>query len=499
MTGVMKKLFYGESLRLLFLVLLSAAVRVYFLFAYDSMPGDAAGHVERAWHILTDPSLKSNFEGSSSVLYKYALASFIFFWRDLFYAPKVFTLIFGIFLILPYYGTLKTLFNKRVAFFASLVLVFYPLHIFQSSVTTSDAVYYFFLFSSFHYFFRFQAGQERVLVLWLAAALFNIAALLRFESWMFIPVLSVLLWQKGKRIVLLFLILALILPLADMALNHIYCDDFLYTFHVAGKTIHASIAAGKVPYDPRFWSWLFLLMKSSGPALVIGGLLGMALAMFLRQRMQLAIFFMLLFLMFSMSSYMARMWHHDRYSIPLALLLIPYAWFLVDRALFVPGKWKKIFFVCFLAFPVMDFWPMLCRPAEAIPLMVSSTPHEIKEISAWLKNNVRPDETLVIDPDPYNLYSGKILIHSGILSTRSLLIVSPLLEQTTFPRRQDFLRYIRRHRTKYLFLNSKGYLPKILGFDPGNKKVNLDEVSFEVVFERNMGDFGKYLIYSMSY
>ncbi len=492
------KWFNSDKGHLFSLVVLAAAFRLYFLFRYDNMPGEAAGYVVRALQLMENPDFVRNFD-ASSMLYKMAIALVMFFWRDPVFAPRFFTLIFGVLLILPYYGTIRTLFDKRIAFFSGLALALYPLHVVQSSIPASDAVYYFFLFSSFYYFFMFRERPGRVSLLLIAAGLFNVAALLRFECWLFIPVMSLLLWKKGIRFVLLFFACAVILPLASLAVNQMIRHDFLYSLNTASQSIRTSILALKVPYDPRLWSWFFLLLKSSGPSLAIGGVLGIALAVFQRQKHWLAIFFLVLFSVFTVNAYLLRMWHNERYSIPLALLLIPYAWFLVDRFLALCGARKKIFFPLFLIVLIADFGCIAHRPALTMGHMLNVTPPQVRHLAGWLEKNVRPGEGAIIDDDPYSVYTNNIVIHSKIPLKQYLILMEPTIEKGYFEHKEDFETFLAVHRTKYLLLNSKSYLQRILRFDLSKKKFDLDGASFEVAFEQDMGPFGSYFIYTVFY
>ncbi|MBU9888732.1 MAG: glycosyltransferase family 39 protein, partial [Candidatus Omnitrophica bacterium] len=263
--------FFQDKSLLVLLLLMAAAVRIFFLLRFENMPGDALGNVERALSILENPSLSMGYDGNSSTLYKYALASVLYFWRDPLLAPRVFTAFFGILLILPYYGTLKVLFGRAVAFFSSVVLAFYPSHVVQSGVTVPAAVYYFFLFGCFYYFFSYRAGQKGGWALGAAALLFNIASLLRFESWLFIPVFSLLLWPRGRRAAFFFLMLSVAAPCTTLYFNHISQQDFLYSFNAASRTMHAEIMSGRVPYNPSPWSWLAVLWRDLGGSLVTGG------------------------------------------------------------------------------------------------------------------------------------------------------------------------------------------------------------------------------------
>ena len=114
-----RKWFDSDKILLSLLIFLSAAVRIFFLIKFDNIPGDAAGHVERALRILENPGLLY-FDGNCSTFYLYAIASFMWFWHDPILAPRVFTALFGIFLVVPYYGTLKILFDRTIAFFSTL-------------------------------------------------------------------------------------------------------------------------------------------------------------------------------------------------------------------------------------------------------------------------------------------------------------------------------------------------------------------------------------------
>jgi len=491
-----RKWFDREKPLLVLLVLMAAAIRILFLLRFDNMPGDATGTVERALHILENPSLMLNYNGNSSTFYKYMIASFMVFWRDPILAPRFFTALFGIFLVIPYYGTLKEVFDRTIAFLSTLVLVFYPLHVVQSSVAASDAVFYFFLFCSLYYFFRFRNGQGSRTALWASALWFNGAALLRFESWIFIPIFFLFLWPKGKRDAFSFLALSVAAPCLCFLLNGMIHHDILYTFSAASKTASVEIKGGRVPYDPSFWSWVGVLWWSSGPSVVIGGFAGVVLAFLTRQKRALAVFFLVLFLSFTINTYVARMWHHQRYSILLALLLIPYAWFLVDRVLDFFKIKGKIFFALFLLFPAINFWQM---PFMAMGSTLCFTPPAVKNIGLWLKHNVQPDETLIIDADLSNAYPANILLRSGIPPGRCLLLWRPTFEKARFRTQASFEGYLWNWRPKYLVLNSEGQLLTMLNWDPARRKFSSGNISFEIVREEDLPSLGKYLIYKVSY
>ena len=491
------KWFDNEKLLLSLLIILSAAVRIFFLLNYENMPGNATESVVRALGIIENPKFTLNFNGNYSILFNYAIASFMFFWRDPFLAPRVFTSIFGVLLVLPYYGTLKILFDRRIAFFSSLVLVFCPLHIVQSGTATGEAVFYFFLFASFYYFFKFRNDQGRKSALWLSVFLFNIASLMRFESWLFIPLFFFLLWPKGKGTAFQFLILSMVFPCIWLLLNQVIYQDFLLTFKNAAMTARREIEAGTVTYDPGVFSWLVVLWRSSGPSLVVGGLLGVFFAFLSRKKFELALFFLALLSAFTINSCAARMWHAERYSIVLVLLLIPYAWFFVDKTLTFLGDRKELFFLFFLIFPAVDTWQIVRKPNSTMPYMFSLMTEDINNVARWLKNNVRQDETLIIGADRFDVFPSYIMLRGGIASLGRCWTVWNAVP--SIKNKEEFEQAIRWRRMKYLVLNSESDLQKVLNFKLDRKNQRLGDALFEAVFEQNVPGFGKYIIYRISY
>ena len=489
--------FKNEKIGIFLLIVLAAAVRIFFLLHYENMPGNATDSVVRALRILEDPSLLLNFDANRSMLFNYAIASFMFFWHDPILAPRVFALIFGVFLVLPYYGALKILFNRRIAFLSSLVLVFCPLLVVQSGMATADTTYFFFLFAAFYYLFSYKIVEKRLSALLLSVLSFNIASLLRFECWIFIPVFFMLLWPKGKRMAILFLILSLVFPCVWLLLSKIKHHEFLVTFQTAAMTSRKEIAAGTVLYDPRVFSWLVVLWRSSGASLLIGGLSGIVLAFLMRQKRQLSVFFLVLLLAFTINSCAARMWHAVRYCIVLVLLLIPYAWFFVDKALTFLGDRKTLFLLCFLIFPAVDAWQIARKPDSTMPHAVSLM-HNVTRVAQWLKTNVRQNETLIFGADRCDVHPNYIILRAGIIPLSRCMTVWTN-EESYLKNKKTFEQYIWDQRTSYLVLNSESYLQKMLSLDLSKKRQDLDGAVFEAVFEENVPGWGRYIIYRISY
>ncbi|MBU9888731.1 MAG: glycosyltransferase family 39 protein [Candidatus Omnitrophica bacterium] len=486
----------GEADGLWLLLVFAAAVRLFFLLNYENMPGNATDSVVRAFDIIANPSLMLNFDGNRSTLFNYALALFLYFWRDSVVAPRVFTLIFGSLLVFPYYGTLKRLFDARIAFLSTVVLVFCPLHVVQSATATVDVVYHFFLFTSFYYFFEYRDDQGRAPAFWLAAVLFNVTTLLRFESWVFIPIFFLLLWPRNQKGAIRFLLISLVFPCGWLLLNKILYYDYFLTFKKAAMTSGTEIAGGTVPYDPSVYSWVRVLWRSSGASLVAAGFLGMIGSFLTRKKFEIGLFFLILLTGFTVQSCSGRMWHTERYSIILTLLIIPYAWFFADRVL----AWLKIrrtaVFLGLLILPLGEAWYISQRPIATIPHVFSLMTEDVFSLAQWLKKNVRKEETVIIGADRFDVYPSYLMLRGGILPSSRCLVVWNTVPP--FKNKEGVEQFIKTQRTAYLVLNSEGYLQKVLNFDLEKETVDSGGIRFTVMFQRDVPTFGRYVIYKIS-
>jgi hypothetical protein len=217
----------------------------------------------------------------------------------------------------------------------------------------------------------------------------------------------------------------------------------------------------------------------------------------MRQKRQLSVFFLVLLLAFTINSCAARMWHAVRYCIVLVLLLIPYAWFFVDKALTFLGDRKTLFLLCFLIFPAVDAWQIARKPDSTMPHAVSLM-HDVTRVAQWLKTNVRQNETLIFGADRCDVHPNYIILRAGIIPLSRCMTVWTN-EESYLKNKKTFEQYIWDQRTNYLVLNSESYLQKMLNLDLSKKRQNLGDAVFEAAFEENVPGCGRYIIYRISY
>ena len=131
--------------------------------------------------------------------------------------------------------------------------------------------------------------------------------------------------------------------------------------------------------------------------------------------------------------------------------------------------------------------------------MMAITPPGVINVSAWLKNHVRADETLIVSNDPSDAFQTNIMLRGGVTHEMCLLTLRLLSRKKDFENKKTFEQYIWKHRTDYLVLNSESYLQKMLSLDLSKKRQDLDGAVFEAAFEENVPGRGRYIIYRISY
>lgn len=488
------------TLSVITLVVLACIVRVLAVFNLDNKPGDAVDHVETALRILENPRLFANFDANSSVVYNYLLALSLYLWNQPLLSPRIVTVIFGIGIMIPFYFLVRMLFNERIAFCSGLLLAFYPLHVFQSGYTTSDAVYQFFLISSLYYLFKFKQDKEKLTAFFASALLLNVAVVLRFESWIFIPVLSFFLYSVGKKYSLIFFSLSMVLPCVWLLLCYHATGDMFYSFTMPVKTMRAEILLRHPEHQKEILRWLKVLSWNIGYPVVISGMLGVIYAFIRKKAASLAVLFLLLLSIYTVNSMLCRMWYNERYTIILGILLLPYSLLFVEKiASFL--KAKPIFmFLPFIALSFSDFNKIYRKPVFYMPNIVTTRlPQEISDIGIWLKNNTSSQDKIIISSDSYDLYIPDIVIRSSIPPGRFFEVYTPLVEPISRSK-ESIMRYIYSEKPRYLVLYSSGYLREVLDFEMSQDRVNRFGLTFVLVYSRHITlDSGIYNIYEIIY
>jgi len=488
------------TLSIILLVVLACIVRVFVILNYDNKPGDAVQHIETALRIIENPGLFTNFDANSSVVYNYLLALSLYIWNQPLLSPRLATVIFGIGVMIPFYFLVRMLFNERIAFYSGLLLVFYPLHVLQSGYTTSDVVYQFFLISSLYYLFKFKQDKEKLITLFVSALLLNISSVLRFESWIFIPVLSLFLYSDGKKYSLMFFFLSLMLPCVWLLLCYHVTKDMFFSFIMPAKTMRAEILLRYSENQNDILRWLKVLSWNIGYPVVISGMFGVIYAFIRKKAVSLAVLFLLLLFSYTLNSMLGRMWHNERYTIVLGILLLPYSLLFIEKiASFLETK-PVFVFLPFIVLSFVDFNKVCRKPVFYMPNIVTTKlPQEISDIGIWLRENTLSQDKIIIGSDGFNIFIPDIVIRSGIPPRRFFEVYTPLVDLISRSK-ESIIRYINSEKPRYLVLYSAGYLREVLDFDMNQEKVNRFGLTFQLVYSRYIAlGNGTYNIYEILY
>jgi len=182
--------------RVMFLVL-AFGVRLIFLFIAPNNGTDACARLMIARALMKNP-----FRLPSAVwlpLHFWLLSLSLWVW-DSEWSARFLTLLLGAGTILPYWGVVRRSFDRRVAYYSTLMFALFGFHIGYSVTTSSEAPTVFFLASGVYAWVRLREDEGWR---WLIAGggALSAASLCRYEAWVYVPILSVFLldFSQGLR------------------------------------------------------------------------------------------------------------------------------------------------------------------------------------------------------------------------------------------------------------------------------------------------------------
>jgi hypothetical protein len=230
----MKKFFQSPAVLAVSLIcLFSAAIRLAYLPFATATSGDYASRVFNAWRWLSDPELITH--GVWGPLHFYLIALSISIGRDPVLSPVIMQILFDALTPVLFYLFVKTEFRSgRAAVLVALSYALYPLAIHNTLGLMTQPVFSFFVMLCllFISLARQDTGSWRHSVA--AGIALTFAGMLRYEGWMLIPFLGVLLWRK-PGLMLLFVVFAMVHPVFWMIGNAIHYGDPLYSMNWAAN------------------------------------------------------------------------------------------------------------------------------------------------------------------------------------------------------------------------------------------------------------------------
>lgn len=343
-----------------------------------------------------------------SPLYFYCIKYMIKLIADPLLAPRWLSFFVGTFLVIPYFYFVDLLFSRKIAIAASLIMALLPLAVRCSVVSLPMVIFVFFIICSFYYFFYYLLKSPRLRFLICSGVCLTVACGLRFEGFLYIPLLPLILFfrKRFKESILLFLI-SMIIPSVYM------WESFSVTGHLlaAAKTAseHSLVHVAEVELWNRILPFFDSLSRTLSLVGWIAALGGIFLSFYTRKNFWLGLIILIYLIVFLYKSAMGTFGPYlIRYFLLIGLLLLPYALFafdflLKDRFNFNKALKDKIFSLGIGLFIIFFIGRTF------YDLRVIRVPEQTKEMALWLRKHVKVENVILDQVDhPYVVLESRI-------------------------------------------------------------------------------------------
>jgi 4-amino-4-deoxy-L-arabinose transferase-like glycosyltransferase len=271
------------------LVLATLVPRALVFPINENLHGDAVVRTELAERWAQDPHWISGFHDGAyqfGPLHVYAVGAGLWILPERADAGRWVSLFFGVLSVIPLYLLTRRMFGWRAGLVAGLAFAAWGMQVQFSTTAVSEAMSLFLILGTLAAFAR-GCDDGRLRPLFVAAVLLNLACATRYDAWLLVPLLCVLLvFQGGDRVAgltrgVLFGLFCLPFPMVWMQGNELATGSPLYPLQYI-SSFHATWAAEGVAswgqagfrlHNLLFWPAMALLTLS--PLVAALGLVGM--------------------------------------------------------------------------------------------------------------------------------------------------------------------------------------------------------------------------------
>ncbi len=256
----------------------------------ENLHGDAVVRTELAERWAADPHWISSFEDGAyqfGPLHLYTVGAALWVLPDRADAGRWVSLLFGVLAVIPLYLLTRRLFGWRAGLVAGLCFAAWGMHVQFSTTAASESLSMFLVLSALAFFARgWESGK--LLPLFGAALVMNLACATRYDAWMLAPLLSLLLvFRDEDRVAgltrgVLFGLFCLPFPMIWMQGNELATGSplhpiaYINEFHErwAASSLASWGAVGIRLHNLLFWPAMALFTLS--PLVAALGAVGMA-------------------------------------------------------------------------------------------------------------------------------------------------------------------------------------------------------------------------------
>ena len=324
----------SKDLKIIILILgLGFVSRLIALPFSTTIHSDAVERFYLAQHWLDNPNIITH--GLWLPLHIYLIAGAIWLVKEPILGPILLNICFSVATAIPLYFFTKNEFGKPASWFVPCAFLFYPVAFRNSLQALSDTPFAFFVAMALLFISRSRKTNGSWKDALIAALFLNLSAMLRYEGWILIPLLAVLLWRKPK-ILLTFCLCSTIFPIFWMVGNYIHYGSFLYSIKA-----HKAVELDSRQFKEVMTTTERILRIIFFPSILI---FGMTLFVFilsvwgaiksLYKRKKKSIFlipFAGLFVFYFFNAVTDSLAMEARYSLILGLLLLPFSTEILNR------------------------------------------------------------------------------------------------------------------------------------------------------------------------
>lgn len=338
-------------------------------------------------------------------LHTYLIAAALSLWNNVSLASRALSLLFGSALIFPFFFLARDLFGRQAALLSGIFLCVYPVHVRVSVVSEAVAPFIFFLVCALYFFFRFQR-EKGLAALILSALSLNLAGMLRFEGWVFIPLLMLLLFKRDRKYLFPFFLMSMVFPAFWMYLSFKSSGDPLSFARTAADA--AYIWESQKTLARRMGEFMSNFGRTMTPLVSLLAFSGLCWSLYQRKRRSLGALFLIFSAYFIYRVLAAQMSAAmSKYYCLLGILIIPYAFFFLSLVSGRITNQKARRAALSLAMICVVFFSLQRGLVEAKEHRAAP---DKKNAALWIKANLGSNDSMILD-DYYHPY---FVVESGL-------------------------------------------------------------------------------------
>jgi len=392
----MQKRLHNEAWVVGGLFLLALALRLIFLLVFDNVfshEGESYSKINlvQTWINHGKPYPDSNF----GPLHTWLIYLLVSLFGDWIWPVRIFGWLAGSLTVPLFYYLVREEFDPKVAAFSALLLATFPVHLRASPTGLAEVPYLLFFVFGLYGFYR-AMNRPRGNWPWLVLGAVGVTAagMIRFEAWLFLPVLCLLMLRKSFWRATAFGALCAIFPLVHMYITWRTTGD--PTNFAKTSALSFLQYMPNLPMSEKATGWFVSLWKGMGPPGAVLAAMGIVYALARRRWWTFAA---LLLVPLGFMQYKAMTDTIDpsleRYIVSFAMLGYPYAALLLVR--FGQTLQRKGPALAHLATILLVAVAGVQVAFAATQAVANSYPDDIRATVKWLRDNVGPDDIVLPD------------------------------------------------------------------------------------------------------